>query len=731
MKDYNEKMNGRGEGGYDERQMLADTEFVRRKLEAVNDDIRLPEHLTAARLFARMEVEKAQPKGRKAGNATWLWRMSGVAAAAAVVILSVVTLYRVGRPGPQGQLLADAESAGMSSQDETMTLMTPASDMLLFASDYSEIETVLDQMVVTSSSSESKSETADDISEVALYYETSSSSEPAPSSVPQSTAGTSQGTIGTSRDGTAAPSQAGAGASGLLVEPPPPTQLATPDLICADNHYLYTYKGGDKAGITIVKLPELTIAGRLAVKQEAGVKLYIDGDNLVLIEEAKRPKLTVDGATAAAGTVCVVTNYDVSDRAAPAVARSFCQDGRFAAAQMVDGQVFVVSVKDVDSAALAEENSDFVKVPVVSDSLAEGPRALAVEEIGIVPHPTAPSYAVVSVVPVNRDNGNIETRAVLGGDFGKQVLVGEKGVYVWYADESDAATTATGIVRFGTPGGKLESCCFGRVEGKVPVSGGLLEMDENLVVLADVRAQGNVTNALYVLGNKLQTLGDIKNLSPGSSIDRIWTRRQYLYYTTAAAPNTLHIVDLSQPSRPEMASPVAWPGRFDSLCAVDHLYMFGIGENVTPTGKIEGVRKSVIDFSDPLHPREVSALKSGFEGSYTPLRNDSRGLMVDQANRLVGVPMVNAGVAQYGDGPEAAYRDGWRYIVYRVAENGELISLGQLIHSESPETANSVNSRQNVVRCISVGGVIYAVSASKITAHDQETLEQIGEIMLV
>ena len=364
---------------YDPIELEADLAFVRGKLQTVDKDIKLPESLSAARMMAKMaEEEVALPdtapvEKSRSSRVIWLQRFTGIVAAAAVVAVGVIAFNRMGPAGPL------AEESNSMVVTPGPAVFTVNEDPVQFVADYGEIGSLLYDMVVV------QDPAAGDASE----------SQPESSPAESSSESEGAGLLPASQPGI--PPEM----------PEPPTELVTPDLTAYNDEFLFTYKGGAKASVTVVGLPGLTIESQLPVDLRAGSKFYLSGNNLILIQEEQSGRTTLS----------TVAFIDISDPRAPKMGRIFRQDGRFMGSRLVDDMLYVVSFHQV---APTEENVQNMQstpgevIPTISDSLTGKSGPLAPENIAIVPNPVSPTYAVVSRFEAN-SNGAVQTVAALGG----------------------------------------------------------------------------------------------------------------------------------------------------------------------------------------------------------------------------------------------------------------------------------------------------------------------------
>ena len=196
----------------------------------------------------------------------------------------------------------------------------------------------------------------------------------------------------------------------------------------------------------------------------------------------------------------------------------------------------------------------------------------------------------------------------------------------------------------------------GKVDGVIGWRGApnlrLSELNNNLRIVTSDYSTGGPEHKLSILtqqGNKLTTLAMLPNDTspepigkPGEDIYAVRFLGDKGYIVTFERTDPLYVIDLADPSAPQVLGALEIPGFSSYLHPLDNGYLLGVGQQVNvgnlPVGDKatnepviqEGMKISLFNVSDPTNPIEVNSVIK--PSSYTPVEYDYRALSVLNSN---------------------------------------------------------------------------------------------------
>lgn len=191
----------------------------------------------------------------------------------------------------------------------------------------------------------------------------------------------------------------------------------------------------------------------------------------------------------------------------------------------------------------------------------------------------------------------------------------------------------TGIVKINTE--NLDIVANGQVPGSPLNQFSMDEYNGNLRIATTVGQNrwlfpAESVNDLYVLNDRLETIGSLQNLAQR---ERIFSARfigDTAYLVTFEQIDPFFVIDLSSPTSPKVAGELKIPG-FSS-------YLHPLAENlILGVGQEEGqVKLSLFDVSNPNNPTEVS--KYNMNEFWTEVQNNHHAFLQDEKHQVFFIP---------------------------------------------------------------------------------------------
>jgi len=165
---------------------------------------------------------------------------------------------------------------------------------------------------------------------------------------------------------------------------------------------------------------------------------------------------------------------------------------------------------------------------------------------------------------------------------------------------------------FSTDASELTYVASGRVIGTLLNSYSMSEYDGVLRVATtsfDYDFGGGQDNGVHILkvdGSKLNEIGAVNGMGRGEIIQGVRFDGPRGYVVTFRQVDPLYVLDLSDPTSPELVGELKVPGYSTYLKPIDGDRVITVGMSGTETGQITGAQVAVFDVSDPSNPVQVA-----------------------------------------------------------------------------------------------------------------------------
>ncbi len=264
----------------------------------------------------------------------------------------------------------------------------------------------------------------------------------------------------------------------------------------------------------------------------------------------------------------------------------------------------------------------------------------------------------------------------------------------------------TDIYKISLDADRLEFVAAGQVPGDLHDQFSMDEYDGRLrIVTTTGQWTGTSASHLFVLepqGPTLEIVGVLTGMGIGESVYATRFVGDRAYVVTFKQTDPLHVIDLSDPTKPKLAGVLHIPGYSSYLQPVgDHL-LLGIGRDATDTGRVTAIQLSLFDVSDSAHPKRVSQLKfdagsSSAWASYSEALWDHKAFNYFPEQGILALPFGHYVTSSSENG---CYYGSWESQLDLVRVDGVAgLSL-----------AASVDVDSSISRTLRIGDNIYSVS---------------------
>jgi uncharacterized secreted protein with C-terminal beta-propeller domain len=264
-------------------------------------------------------------------------------------------------------------------------------------------------------------------------------------------------------------------------------------------------------------------------------------------------------------------------------------------------------------------------------------------------------------------------------------------------------------------------------------------------------------NHLFVLNEELNIIGSVEDLAPG---ERIYSTRflgNRAYIVTFKKVDPLFVIDLSNPTDPQVLGYLKITGYSDYLHPYDENHVIGIGKETAGGDEhfswYQGIKISLFDVSDVENPTEVGKIVIGDRGTDSYALYDHKAFLFDKTKNLIVIPVMLAEInkSKYRECNESELEDYYRweycltdhtygeyvwqgaYVLNINLDDG--ISLrGKITHKDN-ETVESgfryyYYDKYSVKRSLYMDDILYTISDGKVKANNLETVEEISKVEL-
>ncbi len=370
--------------------------------------------------------------------------------------------------------------------------------------------------------------------------------------------------------------------------------------------------------------------------------------------------------------------YDVSNKADPVLSRNFTMSGNYVNSRMIGNYVYDIISQN------AQVSNNTVYLPEIFS----GGQVSSVDPTTIHYANTSDTYySYTTIVSLDLLNDAAQTSnvTIMMGNTGT-MYVSQSNIYITYpiseyqtiaqptgTSNSNGGITimpmplmirpswqGTAIYRIQVSGASLTFAAQGNVTGNVLSQ---YSMDEynGYFRIATTSYDYNSTswwtgtpqNNLYILNSDLNMVSKIENLASGETLHAARFMGDRCYLVTFQQVDPLFVIDLSQPTNPQVLGNLTIPGYSDFLQPYDETHLIGIGQDVnasidadkihTPGDvyytAILGLKVSLFDVTDVANPTEISHYVIGDRGTSSEALNNPKALLFDQSRHLLVLPV--------------------------------------------------------------------------------------------
>ena len=212
---------------------------------------------------------------------------------------------------------------------------------------------------------------------------------------------------------------------------------------------------------------------------------------------------------------------------------------------------------------------------------------------------------------------------------------------------------------------------------------------------------------------ELKAVGRVDDLGRGERIYAVRYLGSAGFVVTFRQVDPLYVVDLSNPTDPQLKGELKIPGYSSYLHPIDEDRLLGIGQDATENGRVLGSQVSLFDISDLSDPKRIDKLTFGSGNS--EVEYDHRAFLYWANAELAVLPLQTWNY----DGKSESYFAG--SVGVHVHE-GDLHELDRITHQSGK---NDWEYGTQIRRSLVIADVLYTLSNVGLMASDVNDLAEL------
>lgn len=539
------------------------------------------------------------------------------------------------------------------------------------------------------------------------------------------------------------------------------------DITKTDGDYIYSLSE-ENVIITDVRNPkDIKIASKISLYGSAPEDLLLCNGKLVVI-------YTETSSARSNGNNTIVTIYDISDKTNPKSLKSYTLYEPYYTCRCINNNLYVISsgylrMENNEVATYYTEDSKKKELPLANIYYLNGVETDTQTFISKVDLSNLDKDISLNSYLIDISNAYVSENSIYlldtkydGYNYSDTppvwTLFTLRGVfgpfkyddYDYYNDDTEYYTE---IYKFDIlEDGSIKYSNKAKVDGQTINQYSLDEYNGNLrIALYDI----NNGSRVVVFDKNMKQIGESDYVAIGEKMYSSRFIGNKLYFVTFRTMDPLFVVDLSNPTNPEILGELKIPGYSTYLHPYDENHIIGIGmqteENVyrdssgkvvSTSSTITGMKMAIFDVSDIKHPKELSNTVIGDRRTTSAILTNPKALLFSKNKELIAIPVNN-----YADDFKANYSDDASSVVSSYTSNSSsYISEGYLVYKinlkdgfnlkgvithENNKTSYGYYYTSRLLRGLYIDDNLYTISETAIKVNKLDDLEQVSELEII
>ena len=518
------------------------------------------------------------------------------------------------------------------------------------------------------------------------------------------------------------------------------------DIVKVDSKYIY-YVSGKKVVIIDAEKPETSekiVEINFENEKFYPREIYVNNQKLIIVgneynDTVKTEFAEIDSATNDMSIKEDIINvnddsksgviiYDISNVKEPKETRRVMVDGMYLSSRKIENYIYFVVNKYIYTPGIKNNNleeleqyQDQYKPKYIDTAVGEDEKYIDYDNIYCLDGTDEANYLIL--VGLNIDNEEeAEIQTFLGA--GQYVYSSEKNMYiatnkVAYGDNYEILSENTHILKVALNNGKFIFKAETNVDGQI---NNQFSMDENGDTFRIATTTGNIgaidentSNNLYILSDKLEEIGKVAEFAKEEKIYSVRYIGNKAYVVTFKQTDPLFVIDLSNPSNPQILGELKIPGYSTYLHPYDETHLIGFGYDTKEDGTqitTNGLKMVMFDISDLNNPKELFKTNIGdSKYTYSELLFNHKALLFSKEKNIIAFPIYSS----------AGRKSYTRAAIYEID-----LEKGFTLKGEVGTVTD--NADEHINRIVFINDTYYTLSNSLVKAANMETLEVVKEI---
>lgn len=523
------------------------------------------------------------------------------------------------------------------------------------------------------------------------------------------------------------------------------------DIVKTDGNYIYYVTSNKIVIVNAQNSNDLKIVSEIKYEGKEDFypsELYVNNNKLIVIGEENSNSynklIEIDSAYSVynkAHTIAKVYNIENKDN--PELDREVKLEGSYLSSRMIGDNLYFIANKDIYSylfkdKEISELNEEEFKPKYIDTATSNEEKNIAYHDIYYFPESEDTSYLNIAGFNINNnEEANVQT--YLGA--GEDIYASEDSLYITrvkyeYKDSKlygyyNNHDVNTYIYKFKLENSKLTYAEAGSVPGAILNQFSMDEKDGYFRIATTDSKNWNSetdTNNLYVLDEKLKTVGKIEGLAKGEKIYSVRFIGNRAYMVTFVETDPLFVIDLSEPTNPTVLGELKIPGYSKYLHPYDETHIIGFGEN-TKTNEhggivTDGMKMALFDVSNPVKPKELYSINIGDKGTYSEILNNHKALLFSKEKNIIAFPISISEEA-------GKYKDKLKFqgaIIYELDLEKGFTEKGKIAHMKIEDGYRDYDYEKEVQRIIYIKDSLYTLSEGLIKSTNMSTMQEEGKV---
>ena len=534
------------------------------------------------------------------------------------------------------------------------------------------------------------------------------------------------------------------------------------DIVKTDGKYIYHVRGNVVTVYNAYPVEQLSVLTTLTFSDESFYpsELYIDDDHMVVIGRGEnaipQPEFDPDkdiikrpigeSAPDAPRMMPIWPGYYWNQSTAKAVIFDISNMDNIEQIREVEIEGDILTSRKIGSNLFLLSNKYQYGFPIILPMVRDSAKAedfapIDLNAVRYFPGQPASSYLLIASLDLaKRDSGSV-VEAYLGA--GQNVYMSHDNLYV-AVPNYNSGREETMVYRFAIDGIDVSYKARGEVSGNILNQFSMDDYKEHFRIATTIWGEKGLSNSVYVLDREMKTVGKIEGIAPNERIFSARFMGDKGYLVTFELIDPLFVLDLSEPTNPQILGALKIPGFSNYLHPLDDNHLLGIGRDTDigqhkdHTGRViseftieKGIKLAIFDVRDVSNPIERHVEIIGGRGTQSEMLHNHKALLYDQRNDTLALP-----VSIYREDNTNMSWGTFEYqgaVFYDVNLEDGFARRGEVTHISKEDYLKSGNhywygNENEVRRVLYIGDHFYVISQNMITAHNVSNLKETARV---